>query len=164
MLMALNRFKTLLGARVVVIGISACLASALSAEPLQLDAAQMDSVTAGTGVERPTGFVAVDADARGARTTTWVRSNARLDAFGMPGLPSGAGTVYISTYGVAYARAAGEGASTSATADGINAQPGLTLGREGRHWVHHGSRSTIAIYHAKTASTPILDRRSLYFP
>lgn len=133
-----------------------------SADEAILNDAQLDAVTAGAAVDRPTGAVSVAADARGNRTHTYVNTSASATAYDAPGLPSGVGTVYVSTYGVSYAHAQGPGAFVSATADGVNAQPGVTGGPTELRWVANTRYSQIAIYNAKTVSSPVYDRHALF--
>lgn len=129
----------------------------------RLSDAQLDMVTAGAAVERPTGIVTVEADARGSRTNTFVISSASATAYGSPGLPSGAGTVVVNTYGVSYARSSdGLDSSVSATANGVNEQPGLTSGPGELRWVANSRYSQIAIYSAKSVSSSVLNRHALF--
>lgn len=147
-----NRFTMVLAA-------VACIPLVGVAEEMILSEAQLDAVTAAGAVDRPTGIVVVEANARGEQTDTFVKSLAHARASESSGLPSGVGTVFVSTYGVSYARTDdGPDSSVSAIANGVNEQPGRTSGPSDLRVVATTRFSQIAIYSAKSYSSPVLNR------
>jgi hypothetical protein len=136
------------------------LAAVASAEPMVLDATDMDSVTAGADGDRY-GAALADARARGTRAFSYTRTLTRVDASQTVAAPAGVGTAYVSATSTAYANGLGQDTSFETIAIVENVQPGIVGGPGTRVWNRVGNFSSFSTASTLSVSSWEYDRHFL---